>query len=270
MNMLLAIDIGNTNTDLGIFKGSRLLCRDKIPTASAMEMSRVWRALRPRNGPARYQAALVASVNPRATRAVAGWARHERFGEVAIIGKDLRVPITVRVRRPSQVGADRLLDCFAALRHARPPFIVVDAGSAVTVDAVSQAGEFLGGAIAPGIRLGAEGLHRYCAQLPLVETAGWIYEPRLCARRAGKIRATRRVPAIGRDTVAAMKSGLFWGTVGLVQEIIERIESELHTRCVVIGTGGDIRVLARHLRRRVMVVQSLTLEGIVATYHHGH
>jgi type III pantothenate kinase len=149
----------------------------------------------------------------------------------------------IRVDAPNEVGADRLLNALAAHHHYRGPLIVIDFGTATTFDVVEGDGAYIGGVIAPGINLSVEALHRAAARLP-------------------RIGIGRPQAAIGRNTVAAMQSGIYWGYVGLIEGIVARIRAEHGGSLKVIGTGG----LAPLFAEGTMVIENtdadITLEGL--------
>jgi type III pantothenate kinase len=156
------------------------------------------------------------------------------------------VPVTVALDRPDRVGIDRLLNAVAALAIRPPnhPVAIVDAGSAVTVDWLDAAGAFRGGAILPGLRLMAEGLHAYTAHLPLIEVRN--PEPILP----------------GTDTLSAMEAGIFWTAVGGIQLIIDRLARLEPLPPVLYLTGGDAGKLSSFIERSHRVWPEMTLEGI--------
>jgi len=164
------------------------------------------------------------------------------------------LPLAVKLPRPDMVGIDRLLDAVAAnrLRTAERPAVVVDVGTAITVDLVSPAGEFLGGAILPGIAMSARALHEQTDLLPLIEMAELAEPP----------------PAVGTDTRAAMRAGLFWGTVGAVGRLVEQYARDLGCRPQVFLTGGAGPIVARLLGSEARYLPHLTLSGIALAAAH--
>lgn len=215
--MLLALDIGNTTITVGRISNRDVADTWRLPIAVA-DLEQAVGELVPLD---RVTAAVVASVVPAvsldATRLFA------RIDVPVLIADWQTIPLPTRVARPSEVGADRLVNSFAALRLYGAPAIVVDLGTATTFDVVDATGHFVGGAIAPGIGLGADALASRAALLPRIELA----LPR---------------HAIGPDTVSAMQSGIVIGYIGLVRELVATITAELSgTRGVrpkVILTGG--------------------------------
>ncbi len=252
--MLLAVDIGNTNVTLGLFRNGSLAATRRAATharASADELEHLLDALLHLDGAAFGDVAAIAccSVVPALTVALETVAaRRERPILVAAAGT---VPIAIRVDRPADVGPDRLVNAFAAARIHGTPAIVADFGTATTFDCVAADGAFVGGAIAPGLELGLEALAARTAKLPRVE-----------------LRAPDR--AIGRDTASAIQSGTIFGYQALAEGLIERIRAELAKG---VGAGpGDVRVIltggltaapwARSLAGVDAIDPDLTLKGL--------
>jgi type III pantothenate kinase len=162
---------------------------------------------------------------------------------VAVLGRDLKVPIAVRVNRPEAVGVDRLLAALAAFHRLGEACIVVDLGSAVTLDVVSSDGEYLGGVIAPGVGMWSSALHANTALLPEVAPE-----------------AVEHV--IGKDTVQCIQSGLFWGMISMLEGLVRRLKTEHPAARFVFATGGAADLFAGHFTMVDEVVWGLTLEGV--------
>lgn len=286
--MFLAVDIGNTNTEFGLFQKNRLLASRKIPTDTLDDLTTTWRTFRWGTRAREIRTVLVASVKPPATAPVLEWAARDLRRPAVTLGIDCPVPIPVRVRNPWTVGIDRLVNALAAHKRFGGPAVIVDVGTAITVDAVSATGEFLGGAIAPGIALCARALHRDCAQLPLLDvqtsltapltrTIGQTQARRLCYppptphARTTRQTQTRRpstpvVPAIGKCTEEAIMAGLYWGLIGTVSQLVREIESEFGEPMRLVATGGGVDLVVNHLRADAVIARDLTLSGIVLAY----
>lgn len=183
------------------------------------------------------------SVNQGALRALQNWIASRGESVQVVSYEDFDFPI--RVREPNRVGIDRLASVFAAnrLRPPHQPAIVVDAGTAITVDCVSSAGEFLGGAIAPGIQLCLQSLATGTDQLPSVQI-------------------TQAPGLIGDDTTAAIKSGVFWMTACGLQGMIQSLRTELAATCPIFATGGAMKLFLPHIRAEVDYRPSLVLSGL--------
>jgi type III pantothenate kinase len=249
MTMLLAVDVGNTHTDLGVFQGETLLARWSLSTErerTADEMGVAIRSLFSLSGldPAAVEAMAVACVVPPLASILESVAsRH--FGVRPLwVEPGIRTGMPVLVDNPQEVGADRIVNGVAAYARFHDAVIVVDFGTATTFDAVSARGEYLGGAIAPGLGISARALFEATAKLPRIEL-----------RRPEK--------AIGKSTVHCMQSGVFFGYLGLVREILTRIREEMGNDPKVVATGGMSPLLSPDLSHWVDEVDpNLTLTGL--------
>ncbi|WKZ32302.1 MAG: type III pantothenate kinase [Thermodesulfobacteriota bacterium] len=245
--MLLTVDIGNTSITLGAFRGAGLteswrLSTDAGRTADEYGASLV--ALLSSSGikAPDLKAAIVSSVVPQLNGAMKD-ALARYLGLSATFVTHENCGIKVLTERPSEVGPDRLVNAVAAFSIHRKPLIVADLGTAATFDYVTGKGEFAGGAIAPGMGLSAEALHSKTAVLPRVEP-------------------DKPDRVIGRNTVEAMRSGIFYGFLGLVEGILERMAEEAGTRPMVVATGGYAGLFKGRSRRITEVDEFLTLKGL--------
>jgi len=244
---LLAVDIGNHQIKLGLFptqtrRGLPQPARTwTLPTSEANFDPLA--AMLPGEGLAWY----VATVQRGAERRLAEWVQDHRPQDRYRLLRNEDLPLEIRVEHPQHVGADRLLAAVAVnyLRAANWPAIVVDAGTAITVDLVSADGAFEGGVILPGFRLTAKSLAEGTDLLPHV-----AHDP-----------AADPPPVVGKSTVAAIRSGLFWGQVGAVRELTRRIAAELASPPQLFVAGGDAERLAAFLPQ-ARVVPELVLAGI--------
>jgi type III pantothenate kinase len=252
--MLLALDIGNTNVTLGLFRAGALLTTRRAATASRLtadELEALLETLLRLDGLslADTDAIAAASVVPGVTGALETLA--ERRDRPLVMAGAGTVPIPIRVDRPGEVGADRLVNALAAARLYGTPAVVVDFGTATTFDCVAIDGAYVGGAIAPGLELGLDALATRTAKLPRVE-----------------LRAPDR--AIGRDTVTSIQSGAVFGHQALAAGLLERIRTELADANAVrpedvkaILTGGlSAAPWARGLERVDAIDPELTLKGL--------
>ena len=245
--MIVALDVGNTNMSLGMVRGGDVTESRRAPTRgnkTAESLEAMLGSLLAEDGAAldKVEVILLASVVPSVTAALTELAvRHEIR---LIVADETNIPIAVRVDEPAAVGHDRLVNAFAAGALYGRPAIVVDLGTATTLDVVAPDGAFLGGAIAPGLGLGLEALAERTAQLP---------------------RVPLEVPerAIGRDTVSAIQSGAVLGYFGLVKELVRRITAELGTKPTVVLTGGlSALPFARDIPGVAAIDPLLTLRGL--------
>jgi type III pantothenate kinase len=250
--MLLAIDIGNTNTSLGVFDGERLATHWRLTT----ERSRTgdeWGVLT-RNLFAlagldfkSIDAIAIASVVPPLNFTLKRMAESYFHLTPLFIDHTVDTGLPILYQPASDVGADRIVDAVAAIKKYGAPCIVVDFGTATTFDAINSKSEYLGGVITPGITISADALFERAAKLPRVE-----------------IKRPRNV--VGSSTVEAMQSGLYHGYVGLVDGILKRMIDELGGTPHVIATGGLAALIATGSEFIEQVDETLTLEGLRLVY----
>lgn len=246
--MLLAVDVGNSHTVLGLFEKDDLRAHWRISTrrgATTDEIGVLVRALFLGAGidPTEVGAVAVASVVPDLNRALAT-AGERYFGrEPLFVGPGVRTGMPILYENPHEVGADRIVNAVAALQRFGAPVIVLDFGTATTLDVVSGRGEYLGGVIAPGIGVSAEALFSRAARLSRVD-----------------IRRPSRV--IGRTTEESVQSGLFHGYAALVEGLVARVREDLGSPASVIATGGFAPVFEGALPSLQAVDPHLTLHGL--------
>lgn len=246
--MLLTIDIGNTNTVLGIYRGETLVEHLRIESrksATADEYSALMGTLLAQRGikPADLHHAIIGSVVPPLTRVFEGLCRRWLKEAPLVIGPGVRTGMPILYDNPKEVGADRIVNAIAAYARSERACIVVDFGTATTFDVISERGEYLGGVIVPGVGISADALFNRAAKLPRVE----ISRPR---------------SVVGKTTVDAIQSGLVYGYVGLVEGLVARISAELGTAPAVIATGGLAPLISRESEVVDEVVEFLTLDGL--------
>ena len=246
--MLLAIDAGNTNVVFAVHDGQEWRGRWRIATRPdrTSDEYAVWLlALLQYAGlkPGDVHRCVIGTVVPAALYNLRRLCREWFLAEPLVARAVLDWGFEIRVDRPGEVGADRLLNSLAAHRHYGGPLVVVDFGTATTFDVVDSDGAYLGGVIAPGINLSLEALHGAAARLP-------------------RIGIGRPQAVIGRDTVAAMQSGIYWGYVGLIEGIIGRIRAEQDGTMKVVATGGLAPLLAEGTAVIERIDPDLTLEGL--------
>jgi type III pantothenate kinase len=246
--MLLAIDIGNTNIVLGVFQEKKLIHHWKIQTEkekTSDEYGITLLNLFSLSGPEKtaIESIIISSVVPPLTPIFEDLSKSLFQVKPVVVGPGLKTGMSILYENPLEVGADRIVAAVAAYEKHGGPCIVVDFGTATTFDAVSSAGEYLGGAIAPGIQISAEALYLKTAKLPRIE----IKKPK---------------KAIGRTTVTSMQSGLYFGYVGLVSKIIEELKGELGEETTVISTGGFAAQISREITAIDVHEPNLILEGL--------
>lgn len=249
MKILLAVDVGNTSTDLGAFREETLEARWSLSTDRARtvdEYGVVIRSLFSAHSldPGDIQAMIVACVVPPMESILQAVARRYLGLTPLFVAPGIKTGMPVLVDNPQEVGADRIVNGVAAYDRFHQAVIVVDFGTATTFDAVSARGEYLGGAIAPGLGISAQALFDATAKLPRID-----------------LRRPER--AIGKSTVASMQSGIFFGYLGLVREILGQIRAEMGGTPRIIATGGLSPLLEPELSSWVDAVDSnLTLTGL--------
>ncbi|MBK1656719.1 type III pantothenate kinase [Paracraurococcus ruber] len=246
--MLLAIDAGNTNVVFAVHDGTEWRGRWRIATRPdrTSDEYAVWLlALFQHSGlkPAQIDRCAIGTVVPAALYNLRRLSREWFEVEPLIARSTVHWGFDIRVERPQEVGADRLLNSLAAHHHYRGPLVVIDFGTATTFDVVDADGGYLGGVIAPGINLSLEALHKAAARLP-------------------RIGIGRPQAVIGRDTVAAMQSGIYWGYVGLIEGIIGRIKAEAERALKVVATGGLAPLFAEGTTVIETIDPDITLEGL--------
>lgn len=250
--MLLAIDVGNTNITLGVFDGDSVVARGRLATdveRLSDEYGLLIRQLLPIRGidPSAIDSVSMCSVVPPLTASLVEVCQ-EYFGvEPLVVGADVQTGIRILYDSPRDVGADRIVDAAAALHLYGGPAIVVDVGTATVLDAVRADGDYLGGAIAPGIALAADTLFRRTSMLRRVE---------LSAPPA----------AIGENTIHAIQSGLILGYAELIKGMVGRFDAELGGGSKVIATGGLAGVVADEVGLFDAVDPDLTLVGLRIIY----
>jgi type III pantothenate kinase len=246
--MLLAYDVGNTTIAIGLFRGRKLVKSWKIRTDSAKtgdEYAALLLDLMRISGleAGKVTGAIISSVVPPLTPVIEEVCRSSFATAALVVGPGLKTGMPILYENPLEVGADRITASVAAFEKYGGPVIVVDFGTATTFDTVSAKGEYLGGAIAPGIQIAAEALYLKTARLPRIE-----------------IRKPKR--AIGRTTVASMQSGLYFGYVGLVTNTIAEIRKELGQAARVVATGGFGGPKVSELPEIEAYEPDLVLEGL--------
>jgi type III pantothenate kinase len=246
--MLLAIDIGNTNIAAGVFEENKLLRNWKIQSERGKtcdEYAVTLSSLFSLSGLDTKEIAgiIISSVVPPLTPVFQELSRDQFSLKPLVLGPGLKTGMPILYENPLEVGADRVASAVAGYTKHGGPLVIVDFGTATTFDAVSGRGEYLGGAIAPGIQIAAEALSLKTAKLPRVE----IKMPKM---------------AIGRSTVASMHSGLYFGYIGLVSHIITKIKAELETESRVVATGGLAALFSQKIDTIDFNEPHLVLEGL--------
>ncbi|MHC4875550.1 MAG: type III pantothenate kinase [Planctomycetota bacterium] len=257
----LAVDVGNSRVKFGVFSTA---ATERLPVCSLFQTSQLehgidWQSLRDAVTRNTFRGVIVGSNQQGVNTVLNAW-QIELAADAPLVFRDSRqFPIAIDVEQPRRVGLDRLLAAIAAnrLRDRHRPSIVVDCGTATTVDFVSVDGAFCGGAILPGFELCAKGLHRYTEVLPLVTIEELVTTD-----------ATGEHPALGRNTHAAISSGIFWGQIGAVRELVARQSASIQSAAApqVFVTGGGGGLLHPYLEHAAFCPY-LALQGLVIAAH---
>lgn len=250
--LLIVVDVGNTNTVFGVYRGKQLVESFRLSTVAERTTHEVGALLAPlfaRSGldPAATEGVIVSNVVPPLNPTLERLAR-QFFGTRALfVEPGVRTGMPIRYDNPAEVGADRIVNSVAAREQFGAPVIVVDFGTATTFDLVNPAGEYIGGIIAPGVMIAAEALFAHAARLYRVD----VKKP---------------AQLVGRNTSAAMQAGIYFGYVGLVDGILERLLAEQPKPKAVVATGGQAEMIAEGSRFITVVEPTLTLTGLRIIY----
>ena len=254
--MLLAIDIGNTHTVFGIYRGAKLMVDWRVTSMLQRTEDEVGTQVRlflkEAGIPAKsIQGVGISSVVPNLTDIFSMMARKYFAANPLIISSSLDLGFKIHYDDPNSVGADRLCNAVSGYAAFGGPLIIIDFGTATTYDVLSRSGDYLGGVIAPGIETSAVDLHRRAAKLPKIE----LHFPK---------------SVIGRDTVSSMQAGILYGAVDSMEGLVERIQSEIEIhegkKAIVVATGGFSELMAKQSRMITACVPSLVLDGIRILY----
>ncbi len=251
---IIAVDIGNTNIDIGLFLDDKEEFIKSIPGGSRSKLTSclksAWQKIpviesskeNKRNG-----VIVVSSVKPAWTKVIREIAKTNFDEEIHIIGKDIPLPMQLWVDEPHKIGTDRVVSAAAAYEVAEDAVVVADFGTAVTIDLIDQNGIFLGGVICPGFEISAKALRDYTAQLP-------------------NIKITKPKAPYGKNTVDAINCGLYYSIVGTLQEVIRRYAEEFGKWPQTVITGSGAKVIAGDCEFIDNYVPNLVIKGIVLAY----
>ena len=250
--MLLAIDAGNTHVVFGVYEAERLEASWRVstpPTSTGDEVAMLLRDLFAlRNVDlGKVDGVVIGSVVPNLNQGLLEAAETHLKVAPVMVGPGVKTGVRILYENPKEVGADRIANSLAAFRKFGGPVIVIDFGTAVTYDAISAGGEYVGGAIAPGVEISLEALIEHTARLFRVEL-------------------TPPDSVIGKTTVAAIQSGLFWGFVGQIEGMVGRMSEELGGGAHVVATGGQAELVAGLTHVIEAVEPQLTLDGLRLIY----
>ena len=252
MTALLAVDVGNTNTVLGVFRDGVLEAHWRIQTVAERtsdELAVLLKTLLDMNGiPWRsLTAGIISSVVPPAVFGLQRFFKTYCGGPALLVGPGIKTGMPILYENPREVGADRIVNAVAAFEEIKAGCIVIDFGTATTWDVVTPKGEYMGGVIAPGIQISADALYEHAAKLPRVELA-------------------RPVKVVARNPVSSMQAGLVYGYAGMVDALVERIRAEVDFPARCIATGGLAPLIATETRTIEATDDLLTLKGLKILY----
>jgi type III pantothenate kinase len=250
--MLLAIDIGNTNVVLGVFDGERLVENWRVGTNTQITPDEYAMIFKDLFGFGRIEFAqihgvIISTVVPPLLPVMVEMSRKYFKIDPLVVTHELKSGITIGTDNPKEVGADRIVNASAAYKLYGGPLIVVDFGTATTFCAITQNGEYLGGAICPGMKISAEALFKRASKLPRVE----LVKP---------------AKVIGADTISAMQAGIIYGYAGLVDGIVVRMKEELSPDARVVATGGLAELIYPETKTIHEIKPHLTLEGLLLLF----
>lgn len=251
--MLLAIDIGNTNIEFGVYEQAGIRARFRLGTnreITSDEIGLFMMQFFSINGidKAQIEDIIITTVVPQVMYSLSNAMKKYIGLTPLVIGENIRCEIENRYDNPKEVGADRLVNSLAAFERYGGPLIIVDFGTATTFDVVSKDGAYLGGSIYPGVKISVEALFEKTAKLPRVELV-------------------KRESAIGKNTIGSVQSGVMFGYVGAVLHIVAQIERELGEKARVIGTGGLANMIGEQQPGIFYAIdRTLTLDGLKLIY----
>jgi type III pantothenate kinase len=251
--MLTVIDVGNTHTVIGLYRGDELLDTWRISTATERTrdeyiilLQEFLRSLGIDR--AAVEGMMISCVVPPVLNELLGLARKYFHFRPLIVGPGIRTGLPILLDNPREVGADRIVNAVAAYQKHLQAMVIIDFGTATTFDCVSAKGEYLGGVIAPGMHISMEALCQRASKLPRVEL-------------------TRPREVIGRNTVHCMQSGVVYGYLALVEGLVARIKEEMGGELLVVATGGLARVVEKEIGIIDDVDENLTLNGLKYLYN---
>lgn len=251
--MIFVIDIGNTNTVLGVFANDKLCYEWRIQTdrhRTEDEFAMLFKSLFADRGLAFSQidAIIISSVVPPIMSALEKMCRTYFDLKPFIVGsEDLSLPLEIKYPQPKEIGADRIVNAVGALELSESPIIIIDFGTATTFCYINEHNEYMGGIIAPGIKISMDALYNHASKLP-------------------KIEIERPDSVIGQSTIGAMQSGVYYGYIGQVDGIVNHMKAEMQTDPYVIATGGLASLIAKGSHTIDEVIEHLTLIGLYKIY----
>ncbi len=250
--MILCVDIGNSNIVIGGVEGDDILFEARLrtdPTKTSDEycidlkmILEVYEA-----SPKAVEGSIISSVVPQVLNSIKTALKKLTCKDALVVGPGLKTGLNIKIENPAQTGADLVVGCVAALRQHKPPMIVIDMGTATTMIALDQTGAFIGGCIAPGVKISMDALTGRTALLPGLQ----LDTPK---------------KAIGRNTIDCMRSGIMMGSACMLDGMVQRMEEELGSKATVVITGGIARFVMPMCRTPMIYDKDLLLKGLVTLY----
>ncbi|WP_025028147.1 type III pantothenate kinase [Caldalkalibacillus mannanilyticus] len=251
--MILVIDVGNTNIVLGVYQEDKLTYHWRVNTDKQKtedEYGMLVKGLFREEGllPQDVKGIIISSVVPPLMFSLERMCRKYFKNDPIVVGPGIKTGLSIHYDNPKDVGADRIVNAVAALQEYKPPLIIVDFGTATTFCYIDEEARYIGGAIAPGIQISTQALYHHAAKLPRIE-----------------LKFPQHV--VGRNTIAAMQSGILFGYAGQVDSIIKRMKQQAKEEATIIATGGLAELIANESEYIDHVDPFLTLKGLYNIYH---
>lgn len=250
--MILAVDIGNSNIVIGGVEGDEIRFEARLRTDATktsdeycIDLKMILEVYETRTRD--LEGAIIASVVPQVLNSVKTAIKKLTGKDALVVGPGLKTGLNIKIENPAQTGADLVVGCVAALRQHKPPMIVIDMGTATTMIALDETGAFIGGCIAPGVKISMDALTGRTALLPGLQ----LDTPK---------------KAIGRNTIDCMRSGIMMGSACMLDGMVQRMEEELGTKATVVVTGGIAKFIVPMCRTPMIYDKDLLIRGLVALY----
>ena len=250
--MILAVDIGNSNIVIGGMEGQEILFEARLRTDATKTSDEYCIDLKMilevyEASPKAIEGAIISSVVPQVLNSIKTAIMKLIHKEPLVVGPGLKTGLNIKIDNPAQTGADLVVGCVAALREHKPPMIVIDMGTATTMIALDETGAFIGGCIAPGVKISMDALTGRTALLPGLQ----LDQPK---------------KAIGRNTIDCMRSGIMMGSACMLDGMVQRMEEELGAKATVVVTGGIARFVTPMCRTPMIYDKDLLLKGLATLY----
>lgn len=250
--MILAVDIGNSNIVIGGMEGQEILFEARLRTDATKTSDEYCIDLKMilevyEASPRDIEGAIISSVVPQVLNSIKTAIVKLIHKEPLVVGPGLKTGLNIKIDNPAQTGADLVVGCVAALREHKPPMIVIDMGTATTMIALDETGAFIGGCIAPGVKISMDALTGRTALLPGLQ----LDQPK---------------KAIGRNTIDCMRSGIMLGSACMLDGMVQRMEEELGAKATVVVTGGIARFVTPMCRTPMIYDKDLLLKGLATLY----